>query len=148
MLHREDYELLCNLVDQEGRIQIADGDDKRSGHAKRLVELGYAETPQTGIRSIALEVTQKGRVAKVLADFDIWNSDFCAIEPQPVKKPDQWLIKVTTVGRPPALIDIETANQLVSRLIEVGATNIALQFQAEIERTCRYLEGRLRAEIR
>jgi hypothetical protein len=48
---------------------------------------------------------------------------------------DQWVIKVSTVGMPPTLMDVAKAYQLIRRLVEVDAINIAHRFQVEIERT-------------
>ena len=45
------------------------------------------------------------------------------------------------------LMDVGKANELVSRLMGVGAIDIARRFQAEIKRTRRYLEGRLGTAI-
>ena len=140
MLHPEDYELLCALVVHEGRIRIPI-DDGTKRQARHLVELGYATTVPINVQSFALEITQQGYVAKVLADFGIWSPDFCAIEPQPSEMDDQWVIKT------PVLMDIANAIELVTRLVEVGAIGIAHRFQAEIERTRRYMNGRLCAEI-
>ena len=84
----------------------------RKRQARHLVELGYATTVPINVQSFALEITQQGCVAKVLADFGIWSPDFCAIEPQPSEMDDQWVIKVSTVNRSPVLIDIANAIQL------------------------------------
>lgn len=146
MLYPEDYELLCALVVHEGRIRIPI-DDGTKRQARHLVELGYATTVPINVQSFALEITQQGYVAKVLADFGIWSPDFCAIEPQPSEMNDQWVIKISTVNRSPVLMDIANAIELVTRLVEVGAIGIAHRFQAEIERTRRYMNGRLCAEI-
>jgi hypothetical protein len=58
------------------------------------------------------------------------------------------VIKVSTVSGAPVLLDIPDAIALVARLTDVGATGIARQFQAEIERAQRYVMGRLGVEIR
>ena len=76
MLHSEDYELLCALVVHEGRIRIPI-DDGTKRQARHRVELGYATTVPINVQSFALEITQQGYVAKVLADFGIWSPDFC-----------------------------------------------------------------------
>lgn len=146
MLHPEGYELLRHLVVHEGRIRIP-ADDAMKGPAKHLVELGYATTVPISVQSFLLEITQRGRVAKVLADFGVWNPDFCAIEPLRFGTDDEWVIKVSTVGKSPTLMDIAKATALVSRLTDVGAMDIARRFQAEIERTRRYMNGCLCAEI-
>ena len=44
-------------------------------------------------------------------------------------------------------MDIASSIELVTRLTEVGAIDIAGRFQAEVERTRRYMQGRLCAEI-
>ena len=119
----------------------------RKRQARHLVELGYATTVPINVQSFALEITQQRYVAKALADFGIWRPDFCAIEPQPSEMDDQWVIKVSTVNRSPVLMDIANAIELVTRLVEVGAIGIAYRFQAEIERTRCYMNGRLCAEI-
>jgi hypothetical protein len=118
------------------------------GRARRLVELGFAMIIPVNVTTLTIEITERGRTAKVLADFGIWNPDFCAIEPQPSELNGQWVIKVSTVSGAPVLLDIADAGALVARLTDVGATGIARQFQAEIERAQRYMMGRLGAEIR
>jgi hypothetical protein len=75
MLYPEDYELLCALVVHEGRIRIPI-DDGTKTQARHLVEPGYATTVPINVQSFALEITQQGYVAKVLADFGIWSPDF------------------------------------------------------------------------
>jgi hypothetical protein len=59
--------------------------------ARNLVELGY------------------------VTDFGIWSPDFCAIEPQPSEPDDKWVIKVSSLGGPPTLIDVADATKLVRR---------------------------------
>jgi hypothetical protein len=56
------------------------------------------------------------------------------------------VIKVSTVGRSPVLLDIANAIELVTRLIDVGAFEIAGRFQTEIERARRYMVGGLCTE--
>jgi hypothetical protein len=97
--------------------------------------------------SLAIEITERGGAAKVLAGFCIWNANVCAIEPQPAEVKDHWVIKVSPIGYSPILLEVTKANELVARLMEVGATDIARRFQAEAERTRRYMNGRLRSII-
>jgi len=84
----------------------------------------------------------------LLADFGIWSPDFCAIEPQQSQTAEGWVIKVSIVGRAPILIEVSCAKELVRRLTEMEAIPIASRFQAEIERTHRYVRGRLGTEFR
>jgi hypothetical protein len=79
----------------------------------------------------------------VLADFGVWNPDFYAIEPQPSEMNGKWMLKLSTVSGAVCL-DTKDASGLVAQLMDVGATHIARQFHAEIERTRRYREGLLR----
>jgi hypothetical protein len=145
VLNPEDHKVLCDMVANNGQIQIASEAGKR--RARRLVGRGYAKIVPISAASLAIEITERGRIAKVLADFGIWNPDFCAIEPQPSEIDDQWVIKVSTVGRSPVLLDIANAIELVTRLIDVGAFEIAGRFQTEIERTRRYMMGGLCTEL-
>jgi hypothetical protein len=146
VLNAEDHKTLCDMVANDGRIRVISTAGKKN--AKQLIELGYARIVPIDVMSLAIEITERGRVAKVLADFGIWSPDFCAIEPQPSEIDDQWVIKVSTVSRSPVLIDVTNAIELVTRLTEVGGIHIARQFQTEIERTRRYMTGLLCAEIR
>jgi hypothetical protein len=52
-----------------------------------------------------------------------------------------WRIKVSTVCKPPILIDAAAADELVGLLQGAGANDIARRFQAEVERTRRYMDG-------
>jgi hypothetical protein len=141
-----DHELLSDMVASGGRAQMASEIAKE--RARRLVELGFATIIPVNVATLTVEITERGRTAKVLADFGIWNPDFCAIEPQPSELNGQWVIKVSTVSGDPALLNIADAIELVAGLTDVGATAIARQFQAEIERAQRYMMGRLGVEIR
>jgi hypothetical protein len=47
---------------------------------------------------------------------------------------------VSTVGSSPILLEVTKANELVGQLIEVGAIDMARRFQAETERTRRYMK--------
>jgi hypothetical protein len=141
-----DHEVLSDMVANGGRAQMAS--ETAKGRARRLVELGFATIIPVNVTTLTIEITERGRTAKVLADFGIWNPDFCAIEPQPSETNGQWVIKVSTVNGAPVLLDIADAIALVARLTDVGATDIARQFQAEIERAQRYVMGRLGVEIR
>jgi hypothetical protein len=123
---------------------IAEADKDR---ARRLVALDYAMIVPASVTALTVEITERGRTAKVLADFGIWNPDFCAIEPQPSEVNGRWLIKVSTISGSPVHLEIADATALVARLVEVGAMPIARQFEAEIERAQRYVEGRLFDEI-
>jgi hypothetical protein len=145
MLNPEDHKVLCDVFANDGPIQIASEAGKR--RARRLVERGYARIVPVSAASLAIEITERGRIAKVLADFGIWSPDFCAIEPQLSEMNDQWVIKVSTVTRSPIVMDIANAVELVTRLIDVGAFEIAGRFQTEIERTRRYMTGRLCTEL-
>src|ERR1700728_897370 len=136
-----DHEVLSDMVANGGRAQRAAGNAK--GGARRLVELGFATIIPVNVPTLTIEITERGRTAKVLADFGIWNPDFCAIEPQPSEVNGRWVIKVSTVSGSPVVLDIGDAIELVTSLTEVGATAIARQFQAEIERAGRYVKGRL-----
>src|ERR1700738_1566567 len=107
MLNAEDHKTLCDMVANDGRIRMISAAGKKS--AKQLIELGYARIVPIDVMSLAIEITEKGRVAKVLPDFGIWSPDFCAIEPQPSEIDDQWVIKVSTVSRSPVLIDVANA---------------------------------------
>ena len=146
MLNPKHCKILHDLVADEGHIPMP-ADEAIRRQARNLVELGYVTIVPTGGTSLAIEITERGRTAKVLADFGIWSPDFCAIEPQPSEMDDQWVIKVSTVNRSPVLMNIANAIELITRLVEVGAISIAHRFQAEIERTRRYTEGRLCAEM-
>jgi hypothetical protein len=146
MLDLEHYELLRKLWCHQGRLPIA-ADHKAKTCARHLVSLGYATTTLIPTQAFAIEITQQGCVAKILADFGILNPDFCAIELQPSTKDDQWLIKVSTVGNPPTLMEIAEACQLVAHLSGVGAATLAARFHAEIRRAEGYVKGRLRAEF-
>jgi hypothetical protein len=141
-----DHEVLSDMVANGGRVQMASETAKE--RARRLVDLGFAMIIPVNVTTLTIEITERGRIAKVLADFGIWNPDFCAIEPQPSELNGQWAIKVSTVSSAPVVLDIADAITLVARLTDVGATDIARQFQAEIERAQRYTIGRLGVEIR
>jgi hypothetical protein len=141
-----DHEILSDMVANGGRIQMAS--ETAKGRARRLVELGFATIIPVNVTTLTIEITERGRAAKVLADFGIWNPDFCAIEPQPSELDGQWVIKVSTVSGAPVLLAITDATALVLGLTDVGATDIARQFHAEIERAQRYMMGRLGAELR
>ncbi len=133
------------MVANHGRMQmIAEADKDR---ARRLVALAYAAIIPASVTALTVEITERGRTAKVLADFGIWNPDFCAIEPQPSEVNGRWVIKVSTVSGFPVLLEIADATALVGRLVEVGAMPIARQFKAEITRAQRYVKGRLFTEI-
>jgi hypothetical protein len=145
MSNAADHEVLSVMVANSGRMQmIAEADKDR---ARRLVALDYAMIVPASVTALTVEITERGRTAKVLADFGIWNPDFCAIEPQPSEVNGRWLIKVSTISGSPVHLEIADATALVVRLVEVGATPIARQFEAEIERAQRYVEGRLFDEI-
>jgi hypothetical protein len=146
MLNPKHCKILHDLVADEGHIPIP-ADEAIRRQARNLVELGYVTIVPTGGTSLAIEITERGRTAKVLADFGIWSPDFCAIEPQPSEPDDKWVIKVSSLGGPPTLIDVADATKLVRRLMEVGEIEIARRFQVEIERTRRYMNGRLCIEI-
>jgi hypothetical protein len=141
-----DHEVLSDMVANGGRAQMAS--EIAKGRARRLVELGFATIIPVNVTALTIEITERGRIAKVLADFGIWNPDFCAIEPQPSELDGQWVLKVSTVSGAPVLLAIADATTLVARLTDVGATDIARQFQAELERAQRYMMGRLGVELR
>jgi hypothetical protein len=141
-----DHEVLSDMVAKDGRAQMTS--EAAKDRARRLVALGYAMIVPMNVTALTIEITERGRTAKVLADFGIWNSDFCAIEPQPSEVNGQWVIKVSTVSGSPALLDIADARALVTCLAAIGAKDIARQFQTEIERAERYMKGRLFSEIR
>jgi hypothetical protein len=147
MPHAGDHEVLSEMVAHGGRVQMAS--ETAKGRARRLVELGFATIIPVNVTTLTIEITERGRIAKVLADFGIWNPDFCAIEPQPSEQVDgQWVLKVTTVSGAPVLLTTTDATALVARLTDVGASDIARQFQAELERAQRYVMGRLGVELR
>src|SRR6202035_4877469 len=127
-----DHEVLSDMVANGGVGQMVSQTAK--GRARRLVELGFAMIIPVNVTTLTIEITERGRTAKVLADFGIWNPDFCAIEPQPSETNGQWVIKVSTVNGAPALLDIADARALVTCLAAIGAKDIARQFQTEIER--------------
>jgi hypothetical protein len=141
-----DHEVLTDMVANGGRVQMAS--ETAKGRARRLVELGFATIIPVNVTTLTIEITERGRIAKVLADFGIWNPDFCAIEPQPSELDGQWVIKVSTVSGAPVRLAIADAIALVARLTDVGATDIARQFRAELERAQRYMMGRLGLELR
>jgi len=145
MWNAGDHEVLSDMVANGGRAQMISEADK--DRARRLVALDYATIVPVNVTALTIEITGRGRTAKVLADFGIWNPDFCAIEPQPSEMNGRWVIKVSTVSGSPVLLEIADATALVERLIEVGATLIARQFEAEVERARRYVSGRLFTEI-
>jgi hypothetical protein len=144
MPNATDHRVLCEMVAKGGRVQMASEVDKEI--ARRLVELGFAEFVPVSVKTATIEITVRGRTAKVLADFGIPNPDFCAIEPKSSELDGKWVIQVSTVSGV-ACIDPDDASKLVAQLKDVGATSIARQFHAEIERTRRYREGRLRGEM-
>jgi hypothetical protein len=141
-----DHEVLSDMVANGGRAQMAS--EIAKGRARRLVELGFATIIPVNVTALTIEITERGRIAKVLADFGIWNPDFCAIEPQPSELDGQWVLKVSTVNGAPVLLTTADATTLVTRLTDVGATGIARQFQAELQRAQRYMTGRLGVELR
>ena len=96
--------------------------------ARRLVEIGYAIFVPLSVSNVTVEITDRGRAAKVLADFGMRNPDFCAIEPQFSRLSGQWVIKVSTVSGPAAQLEIADCYELVGRLMKVGAIDIARQF--------------------
>jgi hypothetical protein len=139
-----DHKVLSDMVANGGRVQMTS--DAEREIAWRLVELGFAEFVPLSMKIATIEITARGRTAKILADFGIWNPDFCAIERQPSEMNGKWMLKVSTV-RGAVCIDTEDASGLVAQLMDVGATGIARQFHAEIERARRYGEGRLHTEM-
>ena len=145
MSNAGDHEVLSDMVANGGRVQMTS--EATKDRARRVVALGYATIVPVSMTALTVEITERGRIAKVLADFGIWNPDFCAIEPQPSEVNSRWVIKVSTVSGSPVVLDIGDAIELVTSLTEVGATAIARQFQAEIERAGRYVKGRLFTEI-
>jgi hypothetical protein len=145
MLSPEHQKLLCDMFANDGRVQMTSEADKE--RARHLIALGYAGYVLIDATSLAVEITAHGCAAKVLADFGIWNADFCAIEPQPTEVKDHWVIKVSTVGSSPILLEVTKTNELVGQLTEVGAIDIARRFQAEAERTRRYMKGLLRDKM-
>jgi hypothetical protein len=145
MSSAEDYEVLSDMLANDGRVQVTS--DAAKERARRLVALDYVMIVPVSVTALTIEITARGRTAKVLADFGIWNPDFCAIEPQPSEMNGRWVIKVSTVSGSPVLLEIADAIALVTCLLRVGATDIARQFKAEIERAERYGKGRLFTEI-
>jgi hypothetical protein len=145
MSNAADHDVLSLMVANNGRMQMVSEADK--DRARRLVALDYAMIVPASLTALTVEITERGRTAKVLADYGIWNPDFCAIEPHSSEVNGRWLIKVSTVGASPVHLEIADATALVAGLFEVGATPIARQFEAEIERAQRYVEGRLFGEI-
>jgi hypothetical protein len=139
-----DHKVLSDMVAKHGRLLVGSGVDKEI--ARRLVELGFAEFVTVNAKTVIIEITARGRAAKVLADFGIWNPDFCAIEPLPSDINGRWMLKVSTVSGA-VWLDTEDASGLVAQLMDAGATNIARRFHAEIERARRYREGRLYTEM-
>jgi hypothetical protein len=71
---------VSDMIAKGGRVEMASETDKV--RARRLVELSLAELIPIGPKHLAIEITQRGRIAKVQADFGICNSEFFAIEPQ------------------------------------------------------------------
>jgi hypothetical protein len=147
MLGNEDHKLLCDLVAHNGQVRMPVDNGAAKQCARHLVGLGCATIVPISETFLALEITPLGHMAKVLADFGIWSPDCCAIEPQPSEADGTWRIKVSTVGKPPSLIDVAAAAELVGLLEMVGATDIGRRFQTEVERARRYMDGRLRVEI-
>jgi hypothetical protein len=83
-----DHKVLSDMVAKHGRLLVGSGVDKEI--ARRLVELGFAEFVTVNAKTVIIEITARGRAAKVLADFGIWNPDVCAIEPLPSDINGRW----------------------------------------------------------
>ena len=89
MTNADDHKVLSHMVAKGGRVQMTSDVDKEV--ARRLVALGFAEFVPVNQRVATIEITARGRTAKVLGDFDIWNPDFCAIEPQRSQVNGRWV---------------------------------------------------------
>ena len=139
--------MLRDLVAHNGQISISVDDTVLKQRAEFLVEIGYATLDPITMTVVRLRVTHLGRTAKVLADFGICSPDFCAIEPQLSEADGTWRIKVSTVGKPPITVDVAAAAEMVVLLQDAGAIDVARHFRAEVERTRRYMDGRLRVGL-
>lgn len=130
-LSPQDYSLLDEL--NAGPRTIS-GNNARDG-ADRLVAAGYATSRNLNISVVQYEITQLGRIARVLKSYGLRTTQFSSVEPFRSDVDGLWRVKVTSEGHQPLSMDIGSVTKLVAHLRAAGAHDLANDFEREVERT-------------
>lgn len=134
-LSAQDYDLLRDLNSRGGRARISDGRPRHG--AERLVAVGYTTSRALNLSDVEYDITSLGRTVLVLKDHGIHSTQL-TIEPHRFDVEGRWWIKVSSVGDPAVMMEIGAATKLAILLHAVGAEELAMRFEIEIDRARRY----------